>query len=86
MSEDRDIEERQKGRGCAIAVLVLLPVLYVLSAGPAELIARQASPTVQTAMGVLYSPVAWIISLTYGTVVFDSLIVPYFEWWLSWSP
>ena len=69
----------RSGAGLALAVValfILLPVLYVLSVGPAVYLARRDYVS-REAVHAFYWPLAWL---------YDSweLIQPLLEWYLNW--
>ena len=56
-------EEKRGGSGCAIGlviILLLLPVLYVLGLGPAELLAARFPESVGF-LDVIYAPLAFVV-------------------------
>jgi len=86
MSNDQEHKERQKGRGCVVAALVLVPILYVLSAGPAGSIHRHSPPVVQSALRIVYLPLSWVVtSIGHDSPVIEAL-AKYIDWCESWMP
>ena len=55
-------EEKRGGSGCAIGlvlVFMFLPVVYVLSIGPAALLAKHY-PAAENTLGILYFPLMFL--------------------------
>lgn len=79
-------DEKRKPWGCMIAVLVLAPILYVLSAGPAGSIHRHSPPVVQFALRIAYLPLSWAVtSIGRESPVIEAL-GRYVAWCESWMP
>jgi hypothetical protein len=78
-----DSPSPRKRTGVAIAVLivVLLPILYVLSIGPAVMFFEDASPEVQHAVEVFYYPVAWL----YENTPLRGPLEAYVDFWIDLS-
>jgi len=80
---DKDPERERSGIGRAmivIAILVALPVLYVLSIGPVGLFVVE---TGMEADGVkaFYAPVVW---LARNNATFGRLLKWYIDFWAAW--
>jgi hypothetical protein len=76
-----DCQERRSRSGPARAVLIALfvPVLYVLSVGPATIIFDDASPEVRYAIQVFYYPLAWL----HDNTPLQGPLQAYVEIWLD---
>lgn len=79
MSGDTENKERQRQWGCGIAVLMLLPVLYVLGIGPATWLYDMVPPAVQKTLEIMYTPV----SVTIKSAGNDSLIFQTLQWYVD---
>jgi hypothetical protein len=78
-----DSQKRRSRSGPAIALLIalFLPVLYVLSVGPATIIFEGASPEVHYALRVFYYPLAWL----HENTPLRGPLEAYVEFWIDLS-
>src|SRR5262245_24663217 len=78
---------RSSGAAAVVAVLILLflPLLYVLSIGPAVWMHDRGmmSPTVTQCADTIYSPLEWASS---KSSVSERIIMGYIEWWRPPQP
>lgn len=81
MSESDTTSEQHKGRGCAVAALLAMPFLYVLSLGPASAIHDHAPPFLQRMIEIVYEPLAVIVESTGTLELWNRVMGSYVDWW-----
>lgn len=82
MEDDTD-NPRQSSNSAAIAAVMLLPLFYALSIGPAALYLRlhHGSQALEEAVVKFYRPILWL----YGHTSLKQPIESYLDWWRSWA-
>ena len=74
---------RQGGAVVAIAIAILLPILYVLSVGPAVMFVEMTGTEQELGpvLGVVYYPVVWLYANTWLKEPLEAYVGFWRDWW-----